>query len=255
VEFVDMAQIGRNPARIIPRWRQFVDEHQDSARPIRGIGEPIWAGRSDAELAECQVHERLLNVAFADGPGWSLLCPYDTDTLEPAVADEARRSHPLLLTYNGTSHASDDYLHADLAVTHLRWPLLPPPADAEPTGFDFDFDTLRTIRDLVADHAKQAGLDNTAAAHFTFAANEIATNSLRHGAGRGTIRLWRDNNALICEVADAGHLHGPPLLGRERPPIHQTSGRGLWLANQLCDLVQVRSTPDGTTVRLHTTRG
>ena len=29
------------------------------------------------------------------------------------------------------------------------------------------------------------------------------------------------------------------------------TGRGLWLANQLCNLVQIRSSPEGTTVRLH----
>ena len=29
------------------------------------------------------------------------------------------------------------------------------------------------------------------------------------------------------------------------------SGRGLWLANQLADLIQIRSAPEGTTIRLH----
>jgi hypothetical protein len=30
-------------------------------------------------------------------------------------------------------------------------------------------------------------------------------------------------------------------------------GRGVWLANQLCDLVQIRSAPRSTQVRLHIT--
>src|SRR6478752_98684 len=56
VEFVDMSELGRNPARIIPAWREFIDRHR-SAGPVRGVGEPIWAGRRAAELQECQLHE------------------------------------------------------------------------------------------------------------------------------------------------------------------------------------------------------
>jgi anti-sigma regulatory factor (Ser/Thr protein kinase) len=34
------------------------------------------------------------------------------------------------------------------------------------------------------------------------------------------------------------------------PEPGQLGGRGLWLANQLCDLVQIRCSPAGATVRL-----
>jgi anti-sigma regulatory factor (Ser/Thr protein kinase) len=36
------------------------------------------------------------------------------------------------------------------------------------------------------------------------------------------------------------------------PPLSDEGGRGLWLANQLCDLVQIRSGENGTVVRLLT---
>ena len=42
-------------------------------------------------------------------------------------------------------------------------------------------------------------------------------------------------------------LRGDPLAGRERPAGLGDAGRGLWIVNQLCDLVQVR----GGVVRLH----
>jgi anti-sigma regulatory factor (Ser/Thr protein kinase) len=71
-----------------------------------------------------------------------------------------------------------------------------------------------------------------------------------HADGRGTLRVWRDEHALVCEVRDGGTLEDP-LLGRERPRLDQASGRGLWLVNQLCDLVQMRSYPHGNVVRLH----
>src|SRR6187200_2433092 len=81
VWFVDMAQLGRNPGRIIPAWHDFVDEHGGGERPVRGVGEPVWAGRDGEELVECQLHEALLNVAFADARAFRLLCPYDARSL------------------------------------------------------------------------------------------------------------------------------------------------------------------------------
>ena len=41
VTFADMAEVGINPARIIPAWREFVDAHAGRGRRLRGIGEPI----------------------------------------------------------------------------------------------------------------------------------------------------------------------------------------------------------------------
>ena len=61
------------------------------------IGEPIWPGRSPAELLECQHHEALLNLAFDPGQAWHLLCPYDLDGLDDEVIEAARLSHPLIV--------------------------------------------------------------------------------------------------------------------------------------------------------------
>ena len=67
VSYEDMADVGRNPARIIPAWRAFTDEHRSHAR-LRGVGEPIYPDRSPDELVESQRHEALLNLAFATAP-------------------------------------------------------------------------------------------------------------------------------------------------------------------------------------------
>ncbi len=86
------------------------------------------------------------------------------------------------------------------------------------------------------------------------AVNELATNSIRHGGGSGVLRVWREPEVLICEVTDHGHFEDP-LVGRRRPAGTQVGGYGLWLANQVCDLVQVRSGPEGSTVRVHMRTG
>ena len=53
-------------------------------------------------------------------------------------------------------------------------------------------------------------------------------------------------------VAHRGRLHGRRLrAGRLQPVLDEPGGRGLWLANQLCDLVQVRTFADGNVVRIH----
>src|SRR6478735_1220761 len=97
VHFADMREVGRNPARLIPAWRDFVSANGNGGQRLRGIGEPINADRSEAALVECHRHESLLNLAFADDAECWLLCPYDTDCLSPSVVDEARRTHPFVL--------------------------------------------------------------------------------------------------------------------------------------------------------------
>jgi anti-sigma regulatory factor (Ser/Thr protein kinase) len=85
------------------------------------------------------------------------------------------------------------------------------------------------------------------------AVDEVATNSVVHGGGGGILRMWQEDRALISEISDAGRFDDP-LAGRERPPLDEVAGHGLWMANQLCDLVQVRSFTRGSAVRLHKRR-
>ena len=113
----------------------------------------------------------------------------------------------------------------------------------------FDLDRLHQVRGFIARRA-DAVLDARRAADFVLAVDEVATNSLRHGGGSGTLRLWDDDRALVCDVRDRGYITDP-MVGRVRPTREQVGGRGLWIANQLCDLVQLRSGNNGTTVRLH----
>ena len=81
------------------------------------------------------------------------------------------------------------------------------------------------------------------------AVHEIASNSVRHGGGSGRFRVWTEADAVSCEIADAGRI-SDPLVGRVAPGLTAEGGRGVWLANQLADLVQIRSSADGTTVRI-----
>jgi anti-sigma regulatory factor (Ser/Thr protein kinase) len=248
VDFVDMQDVGRNPGRIIPVWRAFLGEAITSGRPACGVGEPIWPGRSADELGECQRHECLLNEAFGDGPGWWLGCPYDVDALPPEVIGEALRSHPLV-GEDGEQHTSAGHEPAAALPAEML-----PPVPAAAATLSFLEPDLGTVRAFTARRAEEAGLERRRTADLVLAVHELATNSLRYGGGRGTIRAWTECHELVLEVADAGHVPDP-LAGRARPSSVQLGGRGLWLVYQLCDLVQLRSSRAGTRVRLRMAAG
>src|SRR5919197_1528888 len=236
-----METVGANPALIIPAWREFVDANP--GKRLRGIGEPIWAGRSPAEMTECNRHEGLLNVAFADTPGFWLVCPYDTATLDPVDVEHACETHPHV---SGLPSAAYPGLDAH-AGPHTD--PLPAPA-VEPDRLVFDADSLSEMRRFVVARAERADLSPDRNQDFLLAVSEIAANSVRHGGGHGVLSIWRENGSLLCDVQGSGEIT-KPLAGRERPDEGQSHGYGLWLANQLCDLVQVRTFPSGNTVRLH----
>ena len=103
---------------------------------------------------------------------------------------------------------------------------------------------------FVAERAARAGFEGDRLSDLVLAVNELATNSMRHGGGRGVLSVWQENGELVCEVTDRGHI-ADPLAGRERQADTRGGGRGLWLVNHLCDLVQVRSSRAGNVIRLH----
>lgn len=245
VQFADVREVGANPAWMIPAWRRFIERH-GGPHGLRGISEPLVPERSAAELAECQIHESLLNLAFADSGPFALLCPYDTRGLDPQLLDAAQHCHPHLT--DGVSVRRSESYRSDDAELRLAAPLPEPPADAY--EFAYNASNLRALRAFVTWHASSAGLREYRLEDMVLAAHELATNTIRHGGGSGTMRIWATGATVIAETQDRGRLSSL-LVGRVLPEPGQLEGRGLWLANQLCDLVQIRSSSDGTTVRLH----
>ena len=247
IHLADMTHVGRNPTRIISAWSALLAEHAAGGRPARGIGEPVWPGRSEAELVECGHHESLLNLAFAGWPAFWLLCPYDTGALDRGVVDEARRNHPTLVHGSSRSRSHVDRgLHE--AGDVLDGPLAEPAR--APAEMAVSPEGLSDVRRFAADHAAAAGFDRRRVQDVVLAVSELATNTVIHGGGHGVLRTWRDGDAVVHEVRDPGLIR-EPLVGRQRPAPGQIGGRGLWLVNEVCDLVQLRSSAAGTVVRVY----
>jgi anti-sigma regulatory factor (Ser/Thr protein kinase) len=249
VSFADMSLLGRNPASLIPTWSKFLQEHE--GQPVRGVSESIWPGRSAAELTECERNEALMNLAFDGGQTWRLLCLYDLDGLSEHAIAAARRSHPFI-THRGGYRRSEDYLGEGDGPGRFEGPL-PPPA-SRPTEVSFAGADLTPLRGGVREWAAARQLDDGLAERLLLAVNELATNSVRHGGGGGLLLMWTEGETLICEVRDGGRIE-EPLVGLRRPSPDRPSGRGLWLVNQVCDLVQIRSAHSDTAVRIHLRRG
>ncbi|HEU5032968.1 MAG TPA: sensor histidine kinase [Spirillospora sp.] len=243
VRWLDMAEAGRNPGRIIPGvLREFADRHP--ARRVRIIGEPIWPGRTDTEYPACAQHEALINLAFA-GREVSILCPYDVAGLDAVVISDARATHPVLIDRDG-ERASGDYAPGRVISSYNR--PLPEPSGA--ARMSFDLDALPRVREFTCRWALHLGLDPEPAGDLEVAVHELAANSCLHGGGKGTARIWSEDGQVVCEVSDAGTITDP-LAGRRPAAMSPLGGRGILLVNHLADLVRMHTGPGGTTVRVY----
>ena len=250
VRWLDMAALGRNPARIIGAWTEALEAATAAGTGLRGVGEPAWPGRHDAEFVESRLHELLLNTAFDDGPAWRLLCPYDQTHLPRAVRTGALQSYPVVST-PGHRRPSTAYSR-DAAATTFAAPLQQP-TEGVLRG-SYGVDDVRATRRTVASFGRSCGLPDGQVEALELAASELVVNSVRHGGGSGTLVLWDTDEAAVVEFSDGGHIEDP-LVGRRRPPADRADGgHGIYLVNQLCDLVQLRSSPHGTAVRITTWR-
>lgn len=247
VVFADMTEF-RNPARIIPALQDYISAM--AGRPTRGVGEPIWAGRRAAEITESQLHESLMDVALdPDAPFWAL-CPYDVSALDETVISEAHRSHASVVTAR-TSTASPTFGGGEHA-SRLFATRLPEPAGPI-TSLRFGRDRRDQIAARVMKYAGRSGLPAQRCAKLAVAVNEIAMASSPSPDGDVRIRLWQDDVAVLCQVEGAGVIDDP-LVGRRAARTGTPDDRGIRLANELCDLVQVRSNDAGTAVRVHALR-
>ncbi|MFF3157440.1 anti-sigma factor RsbA family regulatory protein [Streptomyces sp. NPDC057910] len=246
VDFADMTELGRNPGRILAALQGFADQYP--GRAARIIGEPIWAGRSPAEILEATRHEALINTAFTDRTA-TVLCLYDTARLPSSVMDDARRTHPTLIEGSHV-RTSPAYVPAEVVCADCD-PPLPEPAAVD-VELAYTGGRLGEVRERIDAWVRGTGLSPLRRGDFVIAVNEAAANSVAHGGGSGGLRLWTaGQGTAVAEIRDGGRLTDP-LAGRRRPsPASSDGGRGLWMIHQLCDLVEVRAHDTGLTLRLH----
>jgi transcriptional regulator with XRE-family HTH domain len=130
LEFADSVDWYRSPNEAFNRYRAFVKRRFEAgAAWIRIVGEPVWAGRSDAEVTAWTRYESMINVLFASSPA-TIVCPYDVRSVPVKVIADARRTHPEVAhgsdaTASPTYREPEDFLlepqnaSPSLAVDHI----------------------------------------------------------------------------------------------------------------------------------------
>ena len=247
VTFIEASRWYDAPGRTLAAYHRHVDGlHQEC---LRVIGEPIWTGLDALETSEWGRYESIVNVSLAAAPAW-IMCGYDRRTLPTAVLDDALRTHPELAV-GVESQPSATYADpAAYYAEHNGVIAERPQAGVEQLTI---FSDLAPMRAFVARHAAAMGVPATRLDDFILAVNEVATNAIRHGGGSAEVRLWATQRRVICEVSDSGTI-SEGFLGFLRPDPHGERGHGLWIARQLCDLLEIHAGQPGTTVRMHMRR-
>jgi anti-sigma regulatory factor (Ser/Thr protein kinase) len=247
VKFVDPAQWYDAPGRTMAACHRYVRAVRSGQERVRVIGEPVWAGWNALETAGWKRFEASLNIAFAAAPAW-MICSYDQRALPPEVITAARRTHP---QFSGGTPSGD---YDDPMSLYTSWEAdLPPAPKGRYSTLWFDGDPA-PVRHFTVVEATRLGLAPNLVDDLVLAVNEVATNAIRHGAGHGEVRIWHDEQFLLCEVFDPGN--GADASFSYLPPNPDSEhGHGLWITRQLCDLVEIRAKAGGTTVRMYMRRG
>lgn len=136
--------------------------------------------------------------------------------------------------------------HPRRRITGRRRPSAPEQAPA--AELPFELGSLAAVRALVAGHCRRAGLTAERREDLVLAVDELACNSVRHGGGRGILRIWREPGELVCEVSDEGLRTVRPRARAAAPDA--PGGRGLWMAERLCDGVEYADGPLGGALRV-----
>jgi anti-sigma regulatory factor (Ser/Thr protein kinase) len=179
----------------------------------------------------------------------SVLCLYDRRTTTDDLIDGAMRTHPEMLGDTGPrvngSYLDPPEVFADIDGRPL------PPVPARAFAMPIDSIDLCALRSFVAGHGKDHGISSARCHDLLVATTEVATNAIRHGLPPVTCRVWAEDGDLVVDVSDGGHWQSDGIPGFLPPDPHERTGFGLWGVRMLCPLVQIRTGPSGTTVRLH----
>lgn len=242
-------------SRMLPSWQRFATRWGD--RPVRGVTEPMWSARRQAERDECLLSEAMLNLAVpVTVPLW-LACGYDVDLVPADLLDETFRSHAVVLDASATETATT-YTGAPNMAAVLERALSTP---VEPVRrLVIRPGNGAEVGDWVRRWATGWGLGQTRAGRLAGALRRIGQACLADG-GRDAVvlLLWQDGHALIGQLTvtdpSAGSVAVTPDAGRPVPPqilLAEDSplGAAVARADDCCDLVQVRCGPSETVVRV-----
>jgi len=108
---------------------------------------------------------------------------------------------------------------------------------------------LHVLRAEVLVLARRAGLPDERAGEMVLAVHELAANVIRHGGGKGRLRVWQPAGALHCQVDD-GDLIASADPPASLDPFPELPGHGLWIARRAANQMRALYGPCGSRVTL-----
>ena len=238
----DLEQVGRNPSCLLEMIEDWVASHDGRARVL---SEVVWPGRSRAEAVEALRHEALVNHALAES-GATIMSPFDAGQLDADILAAVEMIHPTVVE-DGCRRAGTSYTDPLSAAFGELWPLDDPPGPVSEHPLD---GSLTELRRAIAEDPALASLSAERRSDLVFAVNEATSNAVRHGDATCMTRIWNDGDEVVTEVVSPSAINDV-MIGRRRPAADALQGRGMWLINQICDLVELRSGTAGMTLRMH----
>lgn len=244
VEFTDMGTTFQRQARIIHAVIDFA--RRNGGRRARIVAEQSLARRSQREIDDYLRIEAAWNVALRSWPV-SVLCPYDASALPADVVLACQRTHPALAAEHRLEPSGEfvdprGYIAGSCVVVK-------PPASAAVFSVATTAD-LAPTRAFVRSQAARAGIGAKVTGELTIAVSEVLTNALDHGQPPRSLYVYREGPMLVCHVHDRGDIPWHPLASYLPPGDGSGQGRGLWVARQLCDSLEIATDASGTHVRL-----
>lgn len=245
VRVIDQDTLYEAPGRMLAALHRMVLAH--APERVTVVAEPPLSHGPDPAPREWRRLEAVLATAL-DGSALDLLCVHDTCALTAAARTTVHTTHPVLIGAGGP-RANHAYLGPRAHGARSRTPM-PLPLTGPVHRVEIGQSLPRLRRDLTALCAS-LDLDPVQIDGLVLAVNELAANVLEHGAGKGSISLWRSHDRWVCEVFDEAGLLTDPLAGYRPVDGVRSRGYGLWITRQTCDFLEICGDGSGTLVRLH----
>ncbi|WP_433698515.1 anti-sigma factor RsbA family regulatory protein [Nocardiopsis sp. CA-288880] len=243
VHVLDRDGLYEAPGRTLAALHRLTLTHE----PVALVAEPPPPSGSGTETREWLRLESVLCTALAP-LSLRLLCAYDGRLLGPRARAAVRATHPALVGPGGPG-PNPGYLGT------AAFGALPAVPDPLPVGgpvhrLEIGMSLPRLRRELTA-LCESLGLARHRADSLVVAVNELAANVLEHGAGKGSVSLWRGPDRWVCDVFDEHGGLTDPLAGYRPADSMRPRGYGLWITRQSCDFLEISGDGGGSTVRLH----
>jgi anti-sigma regulatory factor (Ser/Thr protein kinase) len=249
VELVDAGEFYEHHGQMFRALLGKLERHATHGRGrMRIVAEQALARRRPPDVRAYMRFEAASNIAY-ERYDVSVLCPYDAARLPDEVVRAALETHPHVLE-DDRARPSDSFVDPRSFIRR-RVRETPAPDGAATHVLERPTD-VAGARALIRDHGAAVGLSRRTIEDVSLAVTEVATNALIHGGAPRRLWTYVADEHLVCQVHDAGSGLPDPLAGYLPPEADRPSGRGLWLAHQLCDIVEIVSDDTRTNVFLHT---